>query len=332
MEALDGRSSAALAGRPSRARRGSRQSPRTVRAARLRRPLAAESRAPPPSARQARRVGGGIFESLREDDRREPHRDHGDAEQRGGRSTSAGASRPPPRPSPAATTVSAEAVSASGGSNGGSGGAARRRACRTAWASARTASSGVVKRGTALPVSAPTAGRVRLTRRAPAGPRRPPRRRCRGRPRPPCRQRPHEDRHDGVDRVVGEQDAQRPLVLIRGRRRDHVHRVRGRRLRPATLRPARARVAAESGSTRSPAASHASRRPRGPPALVSTATRSPGGSGWRASSPATSNISPTVSARSTPACANSASTVTSAAASSAPVRDDAARRPAARPS
>ena len=91
------------------------------------------------------------------------------------------------------------------------------------------------------------------------------------------------------------------------------------------------RVASESGWTRSPAASQASSQATpGPPALVSTATRSPRGSGWRASSPATSNISPTVSARSTPACANSASTVTSAAASSAPVRDDAARRPAVR--
>ena len=92
----------------------------------------------------------------------------------------------------------------------------------------------------------------------------------------------------------------------------------------------RARVAADGGSIRRPAASQASaQRIPGPPALVSTATRSPRGSGCRASRPATSNISPTVSARSTPAWANSASTVTSAAASSAPVRDDAARSPAA---
>ena len=92
----------------------------------------------------------------------------------------------------------------------------------------------------------------------------------------------------------------------------------------------RARVAAESGSIRRPSASHASaQRIPGPPALVSTATRLPRGSGWRASTPAASNISPTVSARSTPACANSASTVTSEAASSAPVCDDAARWPAA---
>ena len=82
-----------------------------------------------------------------------------------------------------------------------------------------------------------------------------------------------------------------------------------------------------SGSTRSPAAAHASTHASpGPPALVRTATRPPRGSGWRASRPATSNISPTVSARSTPACANSASTFTSAAASSAPSCDDAARR------
>ena len=89
-------------------------------------------------------------------------------------------------------------------------------------------------------------------------------------------------------------------------------------------------VAADSGSIRRPSASQASaQRMPGPPALVSTATRSPRGSGCRASRPATSNISPTVSARSTPACSNSASTVTSLAASSAPVCDDAARWPAA---
>ena len=35
----------------------------------------------------------------------------------------------------------------------------------------------------------------------------------------PRRQRPHEDGHHRVDRFVIEQDAQRPLVLIRGRRR-----------------------------------------------------------------------------------------------------------------
>ena len=89
-------------------------------------------------------------------------------------------------------------------------------------------------------------------------------------------------------------------------------------------------MASESVSIRSPAASQASaHRIAGPPALVRTATRSPGGNGWRASSPATSNISPTVSARSTPASANSASTVTSEAASRAPVWEDAARWPAA---
>ena len=76
------------------------------------------------------------------------------------------------------------------------------------------------------------------------------------------------------------------------------------------LGEARAAWPRRAAGSRSPSASQASaHRIPGPPALVSTATRSPRGSGWRASTPATSNISPTVSARITPACANSASTV-----------------------
>ena len=55
------------------------------------------------------------------------------------------------------------------------------------------------------------------------------------------------------------------------------------------------------------------------------------GTGWCASSAATSNSSSSVSVRMTPACRNSASTTTSLAAS-APVCDDAARAPAARAS
>ena len=87
----------------------------------------------------------------------------------------------------------------------------------------------------------------------------------------------------------------------------------------------------DSGSTRSPAASQASAHSDARAAGVGEiATRSPRGSGWRASRAATSNISPTVSARITPACANSASTVTSEAASSAPVCDAAARAPGRR--
>ena len=53
------------------------------------------------------------------------------------------------------------------------------------------------------------------------------------------------------------------------------------------------------------------------------------GTGWFASSEATSNSSARVSVRITPACSNSASTVTSEAATSAPVCDDVARAPAA---
>ena len=86
----------------------------------------------------------------------------------------------------------------------------------------------------------------------------------------------------------------------------------GCRRSPAAAAPRRARAGSPQpeGSTRSPwAASASAHRIAGPPALVTIATRSPRGSGWRDSSAATSNISPIVSVRITPACANSASTV-----------------------
>ena len=67
----------------------------------------------------------------------------------------------------------------------------------------------------------------------------------------------------------------------------------------------------------------------GPPALVSTATRRPSGSGWLASIDATSSISARLSVRITPACRKRASTVTSEAASIAPVWELVARAPAA---
>ncbi len=67
----------------------------------------------------------------------------------------------------------------------------------------------------------------------------------------------------------------------------------------------------------------------GPPALVSTATRRPSGSGWLASIEATSSISARLSVRITPACWKRASTVTSEAASIAPVWELVARAPAA---
>ena len=67
----------------------------------------------------------------------------------------------------------------------------------------------------------------------------------------------------------------------------------------------------------------------GPPALVRIATRRPLGGGWLASSAATSNISSSVSVRITPHWRNRASTVTSEAASSAPVCELVARAPPA---
>jgi hypothetical protein len=86
----------------------------------------------------------------------------------------------------------------------------------------------------------------------------------------------------------------------------------------------------ESSTTRRPAASQASAHMiPGPPALVTIPTRRPLGAGWLASRAATSNSSARVSVRITPAWRNSASTVTSEAASSAPVWEELARTPAA---
>ena len=89
--------------------------------------------------------------------------------------------------------------------------------------------------------------------------------------------------------------------------------------------------AAGSAGTSRPAASQASAHMiPGPPALVSTPTRRPVGSGWLASSEATSSISARLSVRITPACSKSASTVTSEAESMAPVCELVARAAADR--
>ncbi len=83
------------------------------------------------------------------------------------------------------------------------------------------------------------------------------------------------------------------------------------------------------GTSRLRASQASAQRIAGPPALVMIPTRRPLGSGWFASSEATSNSSASVSVRTTPACRNSASTVTSEAAIRAPVWDEVARAPAA---
>jgi hypothetical protein len=67
----------------------------------------------------------------------------------------------------------------------------------------------------------------------------------------------------------------------------------------------------------------------GPPALVTMATRRPAGTGCLERKAATSNISASVSVRMTPVWRKSASTVTSEAASSAPVCEAVPRSPAA---
>jgi hypothetical protein len=66
----------------------------------------------------------------------------------------------------------------------------------------------------------------------------------------------------------------------------------------------------------------------GPPELVRMATRLPAGTGWLASSDATSSSSPSESVRTTPLWRKSASTFTSEAAISAPVWEEVARAPA----
>ena len=90
-----------------------------------------------------------------------------------------------------------------------------------------------------------------------------------------------------------------------------------------------ARTSSGSSGTSSPAASQASAHMiPGPPALVRMPTRGPAGSGWLPSRVAMSSSSASVSVRITPACSNSASTVTSEAESRAPVCEPVARSPA----
>ena len=80
-----------------------------------------------------------------------------------------------------------------------------------------------------------------------------------------------------------------------------------------------ATVSLESSGTCNPRASHVSAHwIASPPAFVTIATLRPVGTGWFASSVATSNISSSVSVRITPCCRKTASTVRSFAASSAP--------------
>jgi hypothetical protein len=79
-------------------------------------------------------------------------------------------------------------------------------------------------------------------------------------------------------------------------------------------------VSGASGGTVNPSASHVSaQRMAGPPTFVTIPTRPPVGTGCLATSAAISNRLSMVSARITPACRNKASTVTSDAATSAPV-------------
>ncbi len=101
--------------------------------------------------------------------------------------------------------------------------------------------------------------------------------------------------------------------------RDHVDRVADDGLGGQEAAQPRAQARRQLGDLAGRLASHASaHRIPGPPALVTIATRLPRGADCDDSSAATSNSSPSVSVRITPAWRNSASTVTSEAASSAP--------------
>ena len=120
-----------------------------------------------------------------------------------------------------------------------------------------------------------------------------------------------------------------PPVGVGAGRRHHVDWIGDRRFGGRNAR-SRSRVASENSATWSPAASHASTaRMPGPPALVTTATRRPAGSGCASRQAAMSNISSIVSARITPDCWKSALTATSLAASAA-VWLPAAREPGPR--
>ena len=104
-------------------------------------------------------------------------------------------------------------------------------------------------------------------------------------------------------------------VVLGRRRRDHVHGIRERRLAGGRNVASSARTSSRNGTTSRPRDSHASAHMiPGPPAFVTIATRLPDGMGWLAISEATSNSSPSVSVRTTPACSKSESTVTSDAA------------------
>ena len=96
----------------------------------------------------------------------------------------------------------------------------------------------------------------------------------------------------------------RSLVLLGRRRRQHVDGIADAGRRRQELVADRSRVASLRAASSSPCASQASAaRIAGPPALDRIATRGPAGSGWCASSAATSNSSSSVAVRMTPACA-----------------------------
>ena len=146
----------------------------------------------------------------------------------------------------------------------------------------------------------------------------------------PCREWLNENRDDRIDARIARDLLDGCAVLLGGRGSQHIDRDWPRSLRPAGTQRSRAFVSSASVATSSPSASQASaHRIAGPPTLVTMPTRRPVGSGCVASSAAMSNRPSIVSARMTPAWRKRASTVTSEAATSAPVCDDVARAPAA---
>ena len=143
-------------------------------------------------------------------------------------------------------------------------------------------------------------------------------------------ERRDEDGDDGVHGGVAGERLDRLPVVVGRRRGDHVDRVRRGRLARADAVPAGAGSWSAAGRPSArPPRRRRRRRCRGRPRWSRRRCGCLVGSGWPASSAATSNSSPTVAVRITPACRNRASTVASEAASSAPVCEVAAREPAA---
>ena len=229
-------------------------------------------------------------------------------------SASSGRSQPSPRPNAAAIAAAASSSRTSSNRGTDPSGRARHVPYRAARASAIAACSGYRYDGMRAPGDRNTSGSPRADMKHDSTGMRPStspiaRTRCRATSASRLERR-DEDHDQRVDARVAGDGPDRPAVILRGGRRDHVDRVRqGRRrgkeraefrhhgvAQPREDETVRPRTCRRRGS---PGHRRWSRWRRGCPA----------GTGWSASSVATSNSSSSVSVRITPACRNSASTV-----------------------